>query len=258
MLTVISPAKTLDCEAPSTTRKTSVPQFLDSAAELVQDMQSLSPDEIRELMSVSEGIAQLNHRRFMNWAPPFSLENAKQSVLAFKGTVYTGLQADTFSARQFNYAQRHLCILSGLYGLLRPLDLIQAYRLEMGLKFINRRGNNLYQFWGSKITHGLNAQLKKNRADLLVNLASMEYFKAIKLGELNADVITPVFKDMKSGKYKIISVYAKKARGQMARFIIDNEVTDPDGLRKYDCDGYRYNKGESTARTLVFTRKKEG
>ena len=256
MLTVISPAKTLDFETPPGTKKTTVPQLLDRSAELVEDMQKLSPSDIRGLMGVSEKIADLNHRRFMNWKPPFNLGNAKQSLLAFKGDVYTGLEAETLSATELNFAQQHLRILSGLYGVLRPLDLMQPYRLEMGLKFTNRGGKNLYEFWGNEITDGLNVQLKKIKSDLLVNLASNEYFKSIKTGELNADIITPVFKDLKAGKYKIISFYAKRARGQMARYIIDKEIEKTADLKRFRKDGYRYNSSESTARELVFTRDK--
>ncbi|MBE9538620.1 MAG: peroxide stress protein YaaA [Proteobacteria bacterium] len=254
MITVISPAKTLDFETPPASRKASQPQLLARSAELVEDAREMSPDDIRALMGVSENIAQLNHRRFMNWSAPFSLDNAKQAIFAFKGDVYTGLEAQTLTSAQLNYAQKHLRILSGLYGLLRPLDLIQAYRLEMGLKFSNRGGANLYQFWGDQINAGLNTQLKKLGQEVLVNLASNEYFKAVRAKNLNADIITPVFKDLKSGKYKVISFYAKRARGEMARYIIENEIEDPAGLRKFKGGGYKYNKVESTARELVFTR----
>ena len=254
MLTVISPAKTLDFDTPPTTRKATQPQFIERSAQLVEDARELSPEDIRELMGVSENIARLNHQRFMNWGVPFSLDNAKQSLLAFKGDVYTGLEADTLSTAQLNFAQKHLRILSGLYGLLRPLDLMQPYRLEMGLKFANRGGSNLYEFWGDAITRALNNQLQKSGTRVLVNLASNEYFKSIQARALDAEVITPVFKDLKGDKYKIISFYAKKARGQMARFIIENELNEPDGMRKFKTDGYRYNKAESTARELVFTR----
>lgn len=254
MLTVISPAKTLDYETPTTTRKSTQPQFLERAAELVEDARELSPQDIRALMGVSENIAELNHARFMNWSAPFNLDNAKQALLAFKGDVYTGLEAQTLSAAQLGFAQKHLCILSGLYGLLRPLDLMQPYRLEMGLKFSNRGGRNLYEFWGDDITRALNKQLKKSGSPVLVNLASNEYFKSVKATALEADIVTPVFKDLKAGKYKVISFYAKKARGQMARFIIDKEINTPDELKKFRTDGYRFNRAESTARELVFTR----
>ena len=254
MLTVISPAKTLDYETPPTTRKATQPQFIDRAAQLVEDAREMSPQDIRALMGVSENIAELNHARFMNWSAPFSLDNAKQALLAFKGDVYTGLEAETLSTAQLGFAQQHLCILSGLYGLLRPLDLMQPYRLEMGLKFSNSGGKNLYEFWGDEITVALNKQLKKSGSPVLVNLASNEYFKSVKAKALDADIVTPVFKYLKGDKYKVISFYAKKARGQMARFIIDKELNEPDGLKKFRSDGYRYNRAESTARELVFTR----
>jgi uncharacterized protein len=254
MLTVISPAKTLDFETPPGTRKATQPQFLARAAELVEDARALSPDEIRTLMGVSANIAELNHRRFMDWDLPFSLNNAKQSLLAFKGDVYVGLQAQTLSAAQLDFAQQHLHILSGLYGLLRPLDLMQPYRLEMGLSFGNRGGKNLYEFWGDSITAALNTQLRKSGTNVLVNLASNEYFRSVQSRKLEADVVTPVFKDLKGDQYKVISFFAKKARGQMARFIIDHELNEPEALKKFKIGGYRYNKAASTARELVFTR----
>ena len=254
MLTVISPAKTLDFDTPPTTRRATQPQFIERSAELVEDARALSPDDIRQLMGVSENIAALNHQRFMNWGLPFNLDNAKQSLLAFKGDVYTGLDAETLSSTQLNFCQKHLRILSGPYWLLRPLDLMQPYRLEMGLKFANRGGSNLYEFWGGAIREALNTQLKKSGSKVLVNLASNEYFKSVQARQIDADIVTPVFKDLKGEKYKIISFYAKKARGQMARFIIENELNEPDGMRKFKTDGYRYNKTESTARELVFTR----
>jgi len=258
MLTVISPAKTLDFDTPPTTRKATQPRFLERSAELVADARGLSPADIRELMGVSEQIAELNHRRFMNWGVPFSLDNAKQAVLAFRGDVYTGLDADSLSSAQLGFAQKHLRVLSGLYGLLRPLDLMQPYRLEMGLKFANRGGSNLYQFWGDSIAAELNRELKKSGSNVLVNLASNEYFQAVRPRALDAEIITPVFKDLKGGKYKIISFYAKKARGQMARFIIERELNEPADLKKFRTGGYRYNKAESTARELVFTRDTPG
>lgn len=256
MLTVISPAKTLDYETPPTTRRTTQPEFLERSQALVADARKMSPDDIRKLMGVSEKIALLNHERFMNWGTPFSLDNAKQSLLAFKGDVYTGLEAETLDADGLKFAQKHLRILSGLYGLLRPLDLMQPYRLEMGLKFNNSGGDNLYQFWGSELTDALNTQIKKSGTPVLVNLASNEYFKAVKKKDLNAEIVTPVFKDLKAGKYKVISFFAKKARGQMARYIIDSGLNEPDGMKKFRKDGYRYNRAESTAHELVFTRDK--
>lgn len=255
MLTLISPAKTLDFDTPPTTRKSTQPRFLEQSAALVEDARKLDPGAIRELMGVSEAIADLNHRRFHNWATPFSLDNAKQAVLAFRGDVYTGLDADTLGRAELEFAQQHLRILSGLYGLLRPLDLMQPYRLEMGLKFANRGGSNLYQFWGEAITRTIDGELGKSGSRVLVNLASNEYFKAVKPRALDADIITPQFRDLKSGKYKVISFYAKKARGQMARFIIDNRLNDAEALLDFSVDGYHYNRRESGPREPVFTRK---
>lgn len=255
MLVVLSPAKTLDYETPPTTTKSTLPEFLPRSNELVADARQLAPDDIRELMGISANLAELNHQRFMDWGEPFNRENAKQSILAFKGDVYTGLEAETLSRAELDFAQKHLRILSGLYGVLRPLDLMQPYRLEMGLKFANSGGNNLYEFWGDDITEHLNAQLKKLGASVLVNLASNEYFKSVKVKQLNAEIITPQFKEYKNGKYKIISFFAKKARGQMARYIIDKQLDDVRGLKKFKVDGYKYNAAESSAREWVFTRE---
>tara|TARA_B110000444_G_scaffold254079_1_gene285986 strand:+ start:368 stop:1150 length:783 start_codon:yes stop_codon:yes gene_type:complete len=256
MLIVISPSKTLDFETPATTKKTTEPDFLSRSAQLIDDIRTLSPDGLTKLMRISPKLAELNHRRFMNWTPLFTADNGKQSLLAFKGDVYTGLDAQTFNARELAFAQKHLRILSGLYGLLRPLDLIQPYRLEMGLNFKNCRGKNLYEFWGDDITDAINRQLKKTQSKQLINLASNEYFKSIKTGDLGADIITPIFKDLKNGKYKIISFYAKKARGLMARYIIENGLSDVVAVKKFDVDGYHYTASESTAREWVFTRDK--
>jgi len=256
MLSVISPAKTLDYDTPPGTRKTTQPEFLEQAATLVEDARQLEPATIRTLMGVSENIANLNHARFMDWHTPFDLDNAKQAILAFKGDVYTGLDAQTLTSGQLTFAQKHLRILSGLYGLLRPLDLMQPYRLEMGLKFENRGGRNLYEFWGDTLTASLNRQLRKTATPVLLNLASNEYFKAVKPGQLDGEVVTPVFKDLKGGKYRVISFFAKKARGQMARYIIEKEINDVAAVKKFRVGGYRYNAQESTARELVFTRDK--
>ena len=256
MLTVISPAKTLDFETPPPSRRVTESEFMDRSAALVAQAQNLSPDDIRALMNVSDNIAQVNHGRFMNWSRPFNLDNAKQALFAFKGDVYTGLDGDSLSTAQLRYAQKNLRILSGLYGLLRPLDLIQPYRLEMGLKFANSGGANLYQYWGDDINTALNVQLKKLKQSTLVNLASNEYFKAVRAKKLEGEVITPIFKDLKSGKYKVISFFAKKARGQMARYMIENEIENIAGLRKFTGGGYHYNTAQSTATEMVFTRDK--
>ena len=254
MLTVLSPAKTLDYESPSITDQTSTPQFMDQSALLVDDARTLAPDDIKSLMGVSEAIASLNHERFMNWAPESTTANAKQAILAFKGDVYTGLEAETMSTNDLEFAQVHLRILSGLYGLLRPLDLMQPYRLEMGLKFFNQRGKNLYEFWGERITDAINTDLSSAGTETLVNLASNEYFKAVKTKSLNADIITPQFKDLKNGQYKMISFFAKKARGVMARYIIDNQLTDPEQLKSFTGSGYHFSAEQSSGNNLVFLR----
>ena len=205
-------------------------------------------------MKISPKLGELNHHRFMNWARPFTPDNAKAAVLAFRGDVYTGLNADSFSDDDFTFAQQHLRILSGLYGLLRPLDLIQPYRLEMGTRFENKDGKNLYEFWDTKITQALNTQLTEIDSQVLVNLASNEYFSAVKLKILKADIITPVFKDFKNDKYKIISFYAKKARGLMAAYIIQQRITDVEQLKAFDSEGYYFSSEQSTAREWIFLR----
>jgi len=254
VLTVLSPAKTLDYETPPKTRKATQPQFLQHAAELVEDARRLSPEDIQNLMGVSENIAMLNHERFLNWHPDFTAVNAKQAVLAFKGDVYTGLQADTLDSKALTFAQKHLRILSGLYGLLRPLDLMQPYRLEMGLKFANRGGKNLYEFWGEDITEAVATALVKSGSPVLVNLASNEYFKSIKPKLLEADVITPVFKDLKNGQYKMISFFAKKARGVMARYIVEQQLNDPEAIKSFTGGGYYFSPEDSTDHQWVFLR----
>jgi cytoplasmic iron level regulating protein YaaA (DUF328/UPF0246 family) len=255
MLVVISPAKTLDYETPATISRYSLPDYLDDSTELIEELRQLSPPEVSDLMGISAKLGDLNFGRYLNWQPEFTPDNAKQSVLAFKGDVYTGLDAESLSGGQLNWAQNHLRILSGLYGLLRPLDLMQPYRLEMGTKLANKRGSNLYEFWGEKITEGLNQELKEENSQVLINLASNEYFKSVKPKSLNAEVITPVFKDWKNDKYKIISFFAKKARGLMSRYIIENQIEDPEQLKQFDVDGYSFNPAMSSAREWVFTRE---
>ena len=255
MLIVISPAKTLDYDTTPATKTTTQPDFLNDSAKLINELKQLSPQEIAGLMSISDKLAQLNAARFEAWTKNFTPDNAKQAVLAFKGDVYTGLNANTLSEKQFQFAQKHLRILSGLYGLLRPLDLMQAYRLEMGTKFANQRGKDLYSFWGNRITDKLNEELASQKKPVLINLASNEYFKSINTKELNAEIITPVFKDRKGGKYKIISFYAKKARGLMCRYVIDNKITQPEKLKGFDYEGYSFNEAMSSEKEWVFTRE---
>ena len=257
MLTLISPAKTLDFETPAVTDTYTQADFLDHSAELIDQLKEQSPEDISALMKLSAKLSELNVQRFHDWCLPFKPNNAKAAILAFKGDVYTGLDAETFSEDDFTYSQSHLAILSGLYGLLRPLDLIQPYRLEMGTKFANSRGANLYTFWGSIITDEINKRLAATNSEILVNLASNEYFKAVKPKQLNAELITPVFKDQKNGQYKIISFYAKKARGLMAAYIIQNKIKTVEALSKFDVAGYQFVAAESDAKTLTFKRSEE-
>ncbi len=255
MLIVISPAKTLDYDTPAKTKVHTIPDYLDQSQLLIDRLRELSALDISELMHVSTKIAELNFDRYESWSTPFTPENSKQAMLAFKGDVYTGLDAETFNSQDFKFAQQHLRMLSGLYGLLRPLDLMEPYRLEMGTKLSNLRGKNLYEFWGNEITEGLNAQLKKIKSQYLINLASNEYFKAVKPKQLNGEIITPAFKEYKGGDYKMIGVYAKKARGTLSRFIIKNQLTNPDDIKDFNEDGYAFNKKLSKDNTWVFTRK---
>ncbi len=255
MLIVISPAKTLDYETTPKTGVFTIPEYLGKSQQLINRLRNFSSLDISELMHVSTKIADLNFDRYESWKKPFTQKNAKQAILAFKGDVYTGLDAETFMAADFKFAQNHLRVLSGLYGLLRPLDLMQPYRLEMGTKLKTDKGKNLYDFWGSDITEGLNQQLKKNKSNILINLASNEYFKSVKPKELNAEIITPAFKEFKNGEYKMIGIYAKKARGLLSRYIIQNKLDDPEDIKLFNEDGYRFNKTLSKGNTWVFSRR---
>ena len=255
MLLIISPAKTLDYETPAHTSQFTEPDFLDQSALLMEQLRQLSPAQIGSLMSISDKLAQLNAARFQAWSLPFGQDNAKQAVLAFKGDVYSGLAAETLNNKQLTFAQQHLRILSGLYGLLRPLDLMQAYRLEMGTRFANTRGQDLYQFWGNLITEQLNKELAGQKTRVLVNLASNEYYKAVQPNSIDGEIITPVFKDWKNGQFKIISFYAKKARGLMCRYVIDHGIKQPEKLKDFDYEGYAYNPAMSSGNEWVFTRE---
>ncbi|MCW8330090.1 peroxide stress protein YaaA [Photobacterium sp. SDRW27] len=257
MLIVVSPAKTLDYESLLVTQTYTLPELAEHSAELIEVCRQLTPMDIASLMKVSDKIAGLNAARFAEWQPEFTPDNARQAVLAFKGDVYTGLAAETMSEDDFAYAQKHLRMLSGLYGLLRPLDLMQPYRLEMGTKLANPRGTNLYQFWGDIITDKLNSALEEQGDKVLVNLASNEYFKSVKPKQLDAQLITPVFKDCKNGNYKVISFYAKKARGMMARYIIENKIESVEALKQFDVAGYYFVPAESTDKELVFKREEQ-
>ena len=256
MLMVISPAKTLDYESPLATSTYTQPEFLEDACELVDQLKTLEPHQISNLMSISDKLGQLNAERFQTWHTPFTPDNARQAVLAFKGDVYTGLDAESFSSEDFSFAQKHLRILSGLYGLLKPLDLMQPYRLEMGTRFENTRGKDLYAFWGSKITDALN-QLLASDDKVLVNLASNEYFKSVQKKHLDARLVTPQFKDWKNGQYKMISFYAKKARGLMCRYAIQNRITQADDLKGFNLDGYYFSEDQSDNNNWVFLRDEQ-
>ncbi|OSM98362.1 MULTISPECIES: peroxide stress protein YaaA [Lonsdalea] len=254
MLITISPAKTLDYTSPLPTHRHSQPELLERSSQLIERCKKLTPAEISSLMGISDKLAGLNAARFNDWQPHFTPDNARQALLAFKGDVYTGLAAEEFSDGDFSFAQKHMRILSGLYGVLRPLDLMQPYRLEMGIKLKNQAGDNLYQFWGDTITHTLNQALEAQGDDILINLASDEYFKSVKPKALNARIIKPVFLDEKNGQYKVVSFYAKKARGLMSRFIIQNQITQPDQLKGFDLEGYGFAAAESSADELIFKR----
>lgn len=257
MLILVSPAKTLDYESPLPTQKHTQPDFIDHSAELIEVCRQLTPADVASLMKVSDKIAGLNVARFAQWSPEFNFDNARQALFAFKGDVYTGLEANSLSEDEIEYAQSHLRMLSGLYGLLKPLDLMQPYRLEMGTRLANPRGSNLYQFWGDIITDKVNDALQAQGDDWLINLASNEYFKAVKTKNVKGKIITPVFKDCKNGTYKVISFYAKKARGMMARYIIENKVNDLNALKAFDTAGYYFVAAESTATELVFKREEQ-
>ncbi|EPL0662039.1 peroxide stress protein YaaA [Proteus mirabilis] len=255
MLITISPAKTLDFESPLATTQFTQPELLKYSQQLITECRKLSSSDIASLMKISDKLAGLNAARFGEWQPDFTPDNARQAILAFKGDVYTGMQAaELFTDDDFQFAQQHLRILSGLYGVLRPLDLMQPYRLEMGIKLNNKKGSDLYQFWGNTITETLNNALEAQGDNILVNLASDEYFKSVNPKKLNAEIIKPVFLDEKNGKYKVISFYAKKARGLMSRFIIQERLSDKTQLKEFNLEGYQFNAAESEGNTLVFKR----
>lgn len=257
MLIVVSPAKTLDYESPLATEKYTQPELVEYSKALIELCRKLTPADVSGLMKVSDKIADLNVGRFQEWSETFNQDNSRQAILAFKGDVYTGLDAQSLSDDDFDFAQSHLRMLSGLYGLLKPLDLMQPYRLEMGTKLANDKGTNLYQFWGDVITDKLNQAISAQGDNVLINLASNEYFKAVKPKSLDAQIITPIFKDCKNGQYKVISFYAKKARGMMARYIIENRIESVADLTQFDTAGYYFVEDESTPTELVFKREEQ-
>lgn len=255
MITLLSPAKNLDFETEPTTQVFTQPDFQSESAQLIKKLSKLSKKKIAELMHLSDNLASLNHERYQKWSLPFDATNAKQAALAFNGEVYTGLATDSFSEQDFAFAQRHLRILSGLHGLLRPLDLIQPYRLEMGTKFSAKPSQkNLYEFWGSKIAQRINADLAENGDNVIINLASNEYFKAVDLKKLKARVISCHFKERKDDAYKVVMMYAKKARGMMASYLIKNRFENPELVKEFTSDNYQFNSALSSENDWVFTR----
>lgn len=252
MIVVISPAKKLDFETPPPLSEFTKPESLKKTQQLITELRKCDAKKISSLMKLSDALTQLNMKRYKEFKTPFNLKNAKQAIFAFKGDTYVGLDADTMKESEIKYAQKHLRILSGLYGLVSPLDLVQPYRLEMGTNFACGQSKNLYEFWRSDITNQLNELLAEEK--FLVNCASSEYFKAIDTKALKGRVITPAFKEKKDGEYKMIGFFAKKARGMMSRYIIENQIEEPEELQKFNVDGYQYNKKLSGQDTPVFTR----
>ncbi len=254
MLTIISPAKTLDFESKPPVPEFSIPELLDDSQKLVDKLRIMKPKKLSELMNISSSLAELNYDRYQLWHQPFAPENAKQAVLAFNGEVYIGLDAPSLPKKKLLLSQKKLRILSGLYGVLRPLDLIQPYRLEMGTKLKIGRSKDLYAFWGNKLTSIIQKALDESGSKLVVNLASNEYYKSIHVNRLDAEIITPSFKEMKNGEYKFITIFTKKARGMMARFIIENNIKNPEDLQAFDAGGYHFNPRLSNPKSPVFTR----
>jgi cytoplasmic iron level regulating protein YaaA (DUF328/UPF0246 family) len=253
MLIVLSPAKSLDLDTPSTTDLHTLPDFIGRAGELVDVLRGYSHGQVAELMSLSDKLAMLNVSRYAHWTPEHG--EGRQAIMAFNGDVYAGLDARSLTPAGLKFAQAHVRILSGLYGLLRPLDLIHPYRLEMGTRLPNPRGKDLYAFWGETVSAALNEQIAAVGAKALVNLASEEYFRSVKPKLLSVPVITPVFEDWKNGKYKIISFFAKRARGMMARYATVKRITDPEKLKGFDVDGYAFDARDSDERNWVFRRR---
>lgn len=257
MLIFLSPAKSLDYKTPPHVATYTQPAFLDRSQTLIEQLRALSPADIANLMDLSDPLALLNYNRYADWSLPFTPDNAKQAVLAFDGDVYDGLAAKTLSAADLDFAQQHVRILSGLYGILKPLDLMQPYRLEMGTKFKNSAGKDLYAFWGETLLAAINAELDAMSHPVAVNLASEEYFKAAIGRKFKGQLIQPVFEDWKNGNYKIISFYAKRARGLMTHHAVLNRLTDPAGLKDFDSDGYAFAPEASDATTWVFRRRQD-
>lgn len=256
MITLLSPAKTLDYESPLPVKDFSVPENLRQSKQLIKALRKKDPQDLSDLMGLSEKLANLNFERNMNWEPPVKhSDDIRQAIFAFKGDVYTGLSAYSLKKSDINFLDKHVRILSGLYGILKPLDLMSPYRLEMGTKLETSEGKDLYEFWGQEITNSINESISTHKSKYILNLASVEYFSSVKKDLLNGEVISPVFKDYKNGKYKIISFFAKKARGSMTRYLVENRIDSPKDISGFDYDGYKYSKSESTEYLPVFLRK---
>lgn len=255
MVIILSPAKTLNFKNDSPTQRFSRPVFLEEASQLVELLQKFSPANLRDLMKINNGLGELNYMRYQKWETQHTSENSLQAVFAFEGTVYNGLDAYSLTTGSLAFAQNHLRILSGLYGCLNPLDLVQPYRLEMGTTLSFDNYKNLYSYWAMKINTVLNSMLEKQKSKTLINLASNEYAKAAHLNKVRGKVITPVFKELKANEYKIITVYAKKARGLMTRFILENKIENPEELKLFDLDGYGFSESLSNENIWMFTRQ---
>ena len=255
MLIILSPAKTLDFDEFELPLPNTLPEFISEASQLISELKKLSTQEIATMMSLSDKLAALNAARYSCWTKVCNAENSKAALFAFNGDVYEGLDATSLNKKELDFAQKHLRILSGLYGVLKPLDLMQAYRLEMGTRLKYKNGSDLYSFWGSKITKLIQAELAAQKKPMLLNLASEEYFKVILGKELGYPIISPVFQDQKDGKFKIISFYAKRARGLMARYVIQHAIQEPTKLQGFDLEGYQYVEELSQANQPVFQRK---
>ncbi len=254
MIVLMNSSKTLDFQNRANITKHTVPEFNDDAQILVKTLRKLSKSEFSKVMKVSQKLADLNIERYAKWRSDLKSSDAKQALVAFRGDIYSGMDVDNYKAKDFNFAQKHVRILSGLYGILRPLDLMQPYRLEMATKLNTSRGKNMYQFWGNKINNSLKKMLKQEKSGMLVNLCSLEYFKSTQPKDLNARIISPVFKENKNGAYRFVTIYAKKARGMMCNYIIRNQLKRVDELKSFNVEGYKFNPTISSENELAFTR----
>jgi len=254
MIILLSPAKTLDFETPDVVTEHTIPSFASDAARLIRILKKFSVSDVKDLMHISDNLAVLNRNRFKSFSKEYTEENSKSAIMAFKGDVYTGFDADSLDKKGLDFANEHVRILSGLYGILKPYDRMQPYRLEMGTKLENKKGTNLYHYWGDTLSKNLNKELKEKNSDTIVNLASNEYYKAVDKKKLKANVIDIDFREDKSGEYKFVSFFAKKARGLMTRYIVDHQITSASDLRGFDYEGYRYEEGSSSDQKLLFVR----